>query len=66
MPALIAEANQLSHDGPQYIDRVRGTVNDFLASHHSIAGYKLPQNIDDLFAQFSDRAKRSSAVRRRK
>jgi predicted PurR-regulated permease PerM len=56
VPALIAQASQLAQDGPQYVERVRGAVNDFLTVHRRVGGYALPENFDALFSQFSDKA----------
>lgn len=61
VPSLVAQASQLTQDGPQYIERFKGAANDFLTHHRSIGGYTPPQNFDALFAQLSDRA--SNVVR---
>ena len=55
VPSLIAQANQLSQDGPKYVERVRDFVNEFLAGHRRVGTASLPKNFDDLFAQLSQR-----------
>lgn len=56
VPKLIEQAGLLADNGPQYVDRFRGYVDDFLAGHRRVGGYTLPENFNALFAQLSGRA----------
>ncbi|RYX84929.1 AI-2E family transporter [bacterium] len=56
IPALIAQASQLSHDGPSYVEKGQAFANEFLASHRTIGTIQLPENVQELFSQFSARA----------
>lgn len=56
VPALIAQAQDLMRNGPEYIQRLRGIVNGFLQAHPKVLGVKLPKNFDALFQPISARA----------
>lgn len=56
VPALLDQAQNLMRNGPEYIQKLRETVNGFLKAHPRILGIKLPQNFDSLFQPLSARA----------
>ena len=56
IPALIAQAGDLSQNGPTYIAGLQDYTNKFLATHHKIGPFKLPGTVDQLTQQFSGRA----------
>ena len=55
VPALIAEARDLSDKSPQYIETVRHSVNVFLKSHRKIGSFKMPKNFDVINAAVTAR-----------
>lgn len=56
IPALIAQAGDLTQNGPTYIAGLQDYTNKFLATHHKIGPVKLPDTFDQLTRQFSGRA----------
>jgi len=56
IPALIAQAGDLSQNGPTYIAGLQDYTNKFLATHHKMGPFKLPGTVDQLTQQFSSRA----------
>ena len=56
IPALIAQASDLSQNGPTYIAGLQERAKDFLLAHPKIGPFKLPGSVDQLTAQFSGRA----------
>ena len=56
IPALIAQAGDLTQNGPTYIAGLQDYTNHFLATHHKIGPVKLPSTFDQLTQQFSGRA----------
>jgi len=56
IPALIAQASDLSQNGPTYIAGLQDYTNKFLQAHHKIGPVKLPDTFDQLTQQFSGRA----------
>ncbi len=62
VPVLIAQANQLAENGPQYVQKTRAYVDEFLAGHRRIGTLTLPSSFNALFAQFSEQV--SALVRR--
>jgi predicted PurR-regulated permease PerM len=56
IPALIAQASDLSQNGPTYIAGLQDYTNKFLATHHKMGPFKLPGTVDQLTQQFSSRA----------
>jgi predicted PurR-regulated permease PerM len=56
VPALVGQAQDLTRNGPTYIQRLRGTTNEFLHAHPRILGMRLPRNFDAVFQPVSDRA----------
>jgi len=62
VPALVGQAGQLAENGPQYVQKLKAFVDEWLAGHRRIGTYALPRDFDALFAQFSERT--SALVRR--
>lgn len=56
IPALIAQATDLSQNGPTYITGLQERAQHFLDTHHKIGPVKLPKTMDQLTQQFSGRA----------
>jgi len=56
VPALIAQATDLSQNGPTYIVGLQDHAQKFLDTHHKIGPVKLPKTMDQLTQQFSGRA----------
>jgi predicted PurR-regulated permease PerM len=56
VPPMIAQASQLAENGPQYVERFRSTVDEWLAGHRRVGSYPLPENFDALVAELSQRA----------
>ena len=56
IPALIAQATDLSQNGPTYIVGLQEHAQHFLDTHHKIGPVKLPKPMDLLTQQFSGRA----------
>ena len=56
VPVLIAQSEDLTRNGPSYIQRLRETTNGFLHSHPRLLGIKLPSNFDALFQPLSEHA----------
>lgn len=56
VPALIAQASDLSQNGPAYVAGLQDHANKFLATHQKIGPVKLPGTVDQLTQQFSSRA----------
>ncbi len=56
VPALIGQASQLAQKGPQYVENARDFANQWLAGHRRVGTFTLPENVNALIAQFSDRA----------
>ena len=61
-PALVAQAGRLAEDGPQYVQKLKAFVDEWLAGHRRMGTYRLPADFDALSAQLSERA--SALVRR--
>lgn len=53
VPNLIAQTTQFTERAPQYIEQLRTTSNEFLATHPRIMGFKLPRNYDTMTEQLS-------------
>ena len=55
VPALIAQAQDLTHNGPGYLQRLRETINTFLLAHPRVMGVDLPQNFESLSQPITER-----------
>jgi predicted PurR-regulated permease PerM len=56
VPALIEQASRLAQNGPEYVQKARAFVDDFLDHHRRIGTIRLPPTFDALVAEFSERA----------
>lgn len=56
VPALIGQASRLAQDGPKYVENARDFANEWLAGHRRVGTFTLPENVNALIAQFSERA----------
>ena len=56
IPALIAQASDLTQNGPTYIAGLQTYTQHFLDTHHKIGPVKMPTSMDQLTQQFSSRA----------
>jgi len=56
VPALIAEAGNLTQHGPDYVKGLQHYTDSFLTAHPKIGPFKMPGSFQTLTAQLSDRA----------
>ncbi len=56
IPILVNQVTQLAAQGPEYIAKLQAYMDNFLAHHRRIGGYRLPANFNALTAQLSGKA----------